>query len=514
MSPSDAKLHAELAHLTTFREICERVCAAQTVEEVAAAAVAVVTKALRAEGGAVLLAADPLTPTPQAYGCTSEAWKSISGEGRQRLLALLGRGAGALAEPDAAAFFVREGLRPAPAVRNLLALPLTLDDGVAGALVAVNLADPQNLGRCADDAAPLVTPLSHALKHVRALDIRARGFRILQAILENAESQLAYLDRDFRLVMVNSAYAKATGRPREELIGRSNFDFFPSAENKAIFERVRDSGEPAEYREQPHEIPGRPERDVRYWDWTLIPIKNAQGEVEGLVLSATDITDQVHTRQRLIEAQRARASMAETMAAEIHHRTTNNLALVAGLLQLQVSEAPDSPSAGIVRQAISRIRSLAAVHEQLRETRAESVELLDALRRIAQVGCDALSRAGVEVSVEGQPVFYSSKSASMLCVVSNELITNAIKHGAPDPGGKLRIKIAAEIREGDLHVSVWNSGDPVPRGFDPGKQKTMGLSLVRELTVRQHKGSLTIRPHDGGSLAEIVIADQALRREH
>jgi PAS domain S-box-containing protein len=133
----------------------------------------------------------------------------------------------------------------------------------------------------------------------------ARERDVLQTIMENTHTQLAYLDPQFRFVLVNSAYAQGSGHSSEELIGRHHFDLFPDAENQAIFERVRDAGEPVEFLAKPFEFADQPERGVTYWDWTLVPVKDPEGQVQGLVLSLMDVTDM----QRLLmalSAERAR----------------------------------------------------------------------------------------------------------------------------------------------------------------------------------------------------------------
>jgi PAS domain S-box-containing protein len=123
--------------------------------------------------------------------------------------------------------------------------------------------------------------------------------RTLQAIMENTPTHLAYLDPQFNFVMVNSAYAEGTGYTEEQLVGRGHFELFPHEENQAIFERVEKTGEPVKFVARPFEFPDRPEMGTTYWDWTLAPIKDAGGELQGLVLSLMDVTEQEQTRQRL-----------------------------------------------------------------------------------------------------------------------------------------------------------------------------------------------------------------------
>jgi PAS domain S-box-containing protein len=132
----------------------------------------------------------------------------------------------------------------------------------------------------------------------------------LLLIMENTDAQLAYLDRDFNFILVNSAYARGARRTFQELVGRNHFDLFPNAENEAIFEGVRDFGRPVQYRARPFEYHDRPELGTTYWDWTLVPVKDAHGTVRGLVLSLVDVTDRVRAAQEreqlLAEHQRQR----------------------------------------------------------------------------------------------------------------------------------------------------------------------------------------------------------------
>jgi PAS domain S-box-containing protein len=128
-----------------------------------------------------------------------------------------------------------------------------------------------------------------------------KEWHTLQAIMESTHAQLAYLDPDFNFVRVNSAYAQGSGHSREELIGHNHFDLFPNAENQAIFEQVRATGQPVGFHAKPFEFADQPERGVTYWDWTLVPVKEGDGQVRGLVLSLLDVSDQVLSRRAVEE---------------------------------------------------------------------------------------------------------------------------------------------------------------------------------------------------------------------
>lgn len=118
----------------------------------------------------------------------------------------------------------------------------------------------------------------------------------LRATADQTDASVAYLDPDFNFLYANPTYVAGSGHTLEELLGRNHFELYPHAENQAIFERVRDTGEPAIFRAKPFVYPNEPERGVTYWDWTLIPDRDAEGRLRGLVFSLQDVTEQERSR--------------------------------------------------------------------------------------------------------------------------------------------------------------------------------------------------------------------------
>jgi PAS domain S-box-containing protein len=157
-------------------------------------------------------------------------------------------------------------------------------------------------------------------------EILERERHTLQATMENTHAHLAYLDPDLNFVRVNSAYARGSGYSKGELIGRNHFDLFPHAENQAIFERVRDTGEPAVFHAKPFVYPDRPDLGITYWDWSLLPVMDRDGQVQGLVLSLLDVTERERAERKLegytVELeQRVAERTAELQASETRFRT-------------------------------------------------------------------------------------------------------------------------------------------------------------------------------------------------
>jgi PAS domain S-box-containing protein len=194
----------------------------------------------------------------------------------------------------------------------------------------------------------LVVAFAISRQRGRAQDA-LRGERdTLNTIMENTQAHLAYLDPEFNFVGVNSAYVKGSGHSREELLGHNHFLLFPDPENQAIFEGVRDTGQPVEFRAKPFEYPDQPERGVTYWDWTLAPVTNEAGQVGGLVLSLLDVTE----RKQMEEALRAARDELELRVQE----RTAALAATNQALLTEISEREQTQQT--LRESEERYRRL------------------------------------------------------------------------------------------------------------------------------------------------------------
>lgn len=119
----------------------------------------------------------------------------------------------------------------------------------------------------------------------------ARERDVLATVIENTGVQVAYLDDEFRFLIVNDALLDSVGADRDSLIGRSALEIL-GPESHDLFARAKATGEPVERPAEPHESALRPERGVTYWDWRLVPLKGSAG-VQGFVLSRADVTERV-----------------------------------------------------------------------------------------------------------------------------------------------------------------------------------------------------------------------------
>ncbi len=116
---------------------------------------------------------------------------------------------------------------------------------------------------------------------------------LLEKVFSTSHVLLAYMDRDFNFIRVNQGYAEADKRTPDFFPGKNHFELFPNEENKAIFRQVVATGKPVTYFAKPFEYAENPERGVTYWDWSLLPVKGAPENVEGVLLCLVDVTQRV-----------------------------------------------------------------------------------------------------------------------------------------------------------------------------------------------------------------------------
>ena len=126
------------------------------------------------------------------------------------------------------------------------------------------------------------------------------------------------LTPEFAIADVNQASLQATGRSRDELLGRDVFDAFPSnpadpgATNVsgtiASLRRVLDTGKPSamEFQRSDVEVPGSPGLFARYyWSGVNAPVLGPDGRVALIAIMAEDVTDRLRRFMSVLEAEAA-----------------------------------------------------------------------------------------------------------------------------------------------------------------------------------------------------------------
>ncbi|HEV7231258.1 MAG TPA: histidine kinase dimerization/phosphoacceptor domain -containing protein [Bacteroidia bacterium] len=208
----------------------------------------------------------------------------------------------------------------------------------------------------------------------------------------------------------------------------------------------------------------------------------------------------VYIDQRKAAEESTRASLREkeTLLAEVHHRVKNNLAVISGLLSLQINSANNDYTRDILLDCKSRVTSMALVHEKLYRSQSLAeidlhAYLPDLIHEIRNSFADYDARIQIELSV---PHVFMTVSEAIPCgLILNELITNSYKHAFDGQAGSA-IFISVVQTEKQISISVADNGKGLPAGFDLSKASSLGLILIESL-VDQLDGKYEMKGDHG-----------------
>ncbi|MRX38034.1 PAS domain-containing protein [Flavobacterium sp. LC2016-23] len=107
--------------------------------------------------------------------------------------------------------------------------------------------------------------------------------------------------RNYMVEMANEAYLKLVGREEADFVGRPLFDSLPEvrATVNSLLEGVLKTGTPYHGNEAPVPINryGKPE-EIFYFDFLYHPLKEENGEISGIIVTVTDVTEKVEARKK------------------------------------------------------------------------------------------------------------------------------------------------------------------------------------------------------------------------
>jgi len=202
-------------------------------------------------------------------------------------------------------------------------------------------------------------------------------------------------------------------------------------------------------------------------------------------------------------------NVKSTLLQEMHHRVKNNLQTVAALLSLQQRHTKSPMVARILGESVNRIQGIAATHDLLSREDVDNATVEELAKKIVSIASTNLIAPPLQVAFTVQPgdIRVSSRQATVLGIILNELVSNAIKHGFAERT-EGRILIEADRRGVDIVVRVIDDGVGIGPDFDHTTTEGLGTSLVRGLVSNDLQGTFRLYstrgpwPGDAGSDAD------------
>lgn len=212
-------------------------------------------------------------------------------------------------------------------------------------------------------------------------------------------------------------------------------------------------------------------------------------EIQSLSKHLEAMARSLERRQsELVEA----VQQKDLLLKEVNHRVKNNLQLIASLLSLQRLNIADPATRHQFDQAVSRINTVAHIHQRLyADERVDQVALdaffPDFCTELAAAAADEDSKVTIEC--EAGACYLPTDKVIPLALIVNELVTNAFKYSYP--GGEGVIRVTCHPKSDTLIVSVSDEGRPLPAELDPATSKGLGMRMIVGL-ARQIRARLEI----------------------
>jgi PAS domain S-box-containing protein len=148
---------------------------------------------------------------------------------------------------------------------------------------------------------------------------------LLESIFYDIPTPTLYMDRQFRLILVNKAFAKMAGHAPGFFARKGYFDLYPDEGLEAVFKRVLKTAEPYTALEDTIvHIPREGGEPETYWDWSVQPVKDGRNRVIGLVLQFMEVTEQRRTREKW-KAYRAGLEQSNRELGDFAHTASHDL---------------------------------------------------------------------------------------------------------------------------------------------------------------------------------------------
>lgn len=330
--------------------------------------------------------------------------------------------------------------------------------------------------------------------------VEEQMLQLLYAAINSAHEMVIITDArpnigDEQIIYVNKGVERVSGYSRKELIGENPKIFQGPKTDRKTINRLRKrltagkhvEGETFNYRKDGSKYRVR---------WSIDPIRDEAGDITHFISVQQDVTDEWEQKKKLEQMVEER----ESLLSEIHHRVKNNLAVIAGLLELQSAQSDSRETQKILGESMNRIQSIATLHEKLYETGDyDNIHLPEYIDGLLQHLIKTMDPGHLDLTIHKNidDVSLSVNKAVSLALVLNELVTNSFKHGFEnrDQGG-LWISLN---RSSDLFIlEVEDDGVGLPDDLKIDQLQSLGLRLIDTL-CEQLEGEYTLENREPGT---------------
>ena len=305
-----------------------------------------------------------------------------------------------------------------------------------------------------------------------------------QSILNALPDTVYFKDKNHRFIRVNRTKVKEVNSTYEDIIGKTDFDFFPeklAQKCLADDEYVLNTGKSIIHKEE--EIVSDKNRKVVLF--SKFPLKDESENIIGTMGISSNISELKETEIKLQEALKEK----DFLMKELNHRIKNNLFMVSSLISLKDSETEIDLS-----DIQHQIEAISLIHEKLYKTEnVTDINCRDYFDDLLNSIFTSFTTRQVRVEKDIEDIYVSTKTAMSLGLIVNEIATNAIKYGFTDKEEAVfTIEMKKEKENNQYKLTLSNTGNPFPEDIDIKSTNTLGLRLINAL-IAQLDGTIELQ---------------------
>ena len=317
-----------------------------------------------------------------------------------------------------------------------------------------------------------------------------------ESILNNIPVDIAVFNKHHQYLFINP-FAVKNDEVRQFLIGKDDFDYcnkfnkdITSAQKRReLFTIALNSRSTVEFLDENVNRNGKTVYTIR----RFFPVNNLQGELEVMIGFGLDITEKIQQSNQLKDSLEEK----EALLGEIHHRVKNNLALVMGLIEMQISRATDTTLRQHLTEIQNRISAMSLIHEKLyKSANFARIDLQEYLYDFVSFLASFYDKnKQVKLHFDLIQLYATTKRAIPIALIVNELITNSFKYAFnKKESGDIYISLKTNAENAELIVE--DNGSGLPADFDLKKSNSLGMKLL-DIFTRQIKGKYHISGESG-----------------
>ena len=320
--------------------------------------------------------------------------------------------------------------------------------------------------------------------------------QFLENIIENIPDMIFVKNANqLKFQRVNKATEKIWGYNRDELIGKTDYDFFTKEEADFYTKNDREVLNKKELHDIPKETIHTKYMGERTLHTKKIPLIDEKGSSKYLLGISEDITERKTAEKELKRSLQEK----EVLLKEIHHRVKNNLQIISSLLNLQEDYVKgDTTAVNVLRESQNRVISMAIIHEMLYQSKdLNHINFSDYVHNMVFNLFNSYNvKETITPIINVDEIYLNIETSIPLGLIINELITNSLKYAFSPTNKNGEISISLKSYNNLYQLIISDNGLGLPEKIDIKNSQGLGLKLVNSL-LKQLDGSINLDNSQG-----------------